>query len=109
MNWTPPKAPPQDVRRNLTENSAKEAYEIWAYRVGLQTPWEHLPQINRQAFIEILENVEQEPKCSECGEGLFCLNCDATAVFECEFCGGRLTCECEKPERQRFRFKPETK
>jgi len=103
-----PVAPRQDVRRNLLENAAKRLYGTWAHEVGLTTAWEQLPPRHRQAFLEITKGIAEDPTC-ECGENLFCLDCDRDLVYECPTCLDKLTCErCERAPRRRFRFKPDS-
>lgn len=70
---------------------AKSLYMIWQYRMGVETPWEHLSNKERQAFVDILEvagdpelmESSQADKCPLCSGRLSCGNCDPILCPQC--------------------------
>ncbi len=82
----------EDLRRNLLEATAKQAYGVWAHRVGIDTPWEHLTPAHALAWKEVVTFVHDEPHCQECGEVLLCVHCDSDIVYDCNECGETMTC-----------------
>lgn len=54
-----------------------------AYRTGVEIPWEHLNDIERQAWFEVVELLAPEPTelgddmtCGDCGADLACPVCE---------------------------------
>ena len=69
------------ARLNVRLARAKELYEIWSHRTGLDSlPWEHLPESHMQAWREIADATidATDPECMVCGEymRLICPACD---------------------------------
>ena len=86
--------------QNLLEAEAKRAYEIWSYRLGGNCPFEQLPVAVISAWKEIVEKLAECPGCSDCGEDLYCAECDAEALLVCAHCDGKLVCaKCGMPAR----------
>ena len=64
------------IARTLLEARAQLAYEIFAYRSGGKSPWEHCSQTTRDAFIRMVQWLDSaEPTCSQCHEPIWCHKC----------------------------------
>jgi hypothetical protein len=85
----------------ILDITAKKAYDIWAYHLGVQIPWEHVTPAERLAFQQIGEiPLDQIFECPECLGRMACSKCTAPtpaqlseeSVPVCPDCGADLLC-----------------
>ena len=79
-------------RRFQRENLAKSAYGIYCHRTGATDAWEQLTNVHRQAWIECVEFLMDEPICSTCDQYMYCPDCEVDRDAECPRCLRSLTC-----------------
>ena len=72
------------ARQHRHEADAKLAYNIWLHRVGTveNEAWEQLPEIERQAWREVIEFAHVDAECSYCGAPNYCLTCHREEIDE---------------------------
>lgn len=57
------------------ERKARELYEIWLHRTGLETPFDRLAPRAREAWFEVANRAFDDPECVKCGAPLVCHSC----------------------------------
>ena len=71
---------------------AKQAYDVYAHRMGRREPWEALSNNEQAAWKEtvafigdrIYDESAEFPECEECHGDLVCPKCDDILCAECE-------------------------
>ena len=83
----------------MLDLDAKDFFAIYAHRVGIETAFENLPPLQREAWIEVaqyaveLEIDETEPEyVTECAICLADLKCPSCDTIQCDDCGADLKC-----------------
>jgi hypothetical protein len=65
-------------------DAEKQAYDVWAYRTGSFTPWDHLTNTEQIAWSEVVQLLTAEEDSDPPVDELFCEDCGADLV--CPVC-----------------------
>ena len=84
-------------RRFVLENPSREAFEIMQHRLGWPTPWERVEHRVRDAFIEMVSQIEDSDYFDEAVEEAMEAALEDGDQF-CPECKARLVCQTCNPK-----------